>query len=134
MIPDENTARAYVDSFCYEQWADALRNFLGHSGETMIALEKKEQKYDKSTHPARFARIAKNWDKILDILNKELPGSEEIARILHTIGVSTDAQDLGLDKETLKLTFMATKDIRNKYVLSHLAWDMGVLDELCKQL
>lgn len=134
MTPDENIARAYVDSFCYEQWADVLRNFLGHSGETMIALEKKEQKYDKSTHPARFARIAKNWDEILDILNEELPGSEEIARILHTIGVSTDAQDLGLDKETLKLTFMATKDIRNKYVLSHLAWDMGVLDELCNQL
>lgn len=28
-------------------------------------------------------------------------------------------------------TFKATKDIRDKYVLSRLAWDQGVLDELC---
>lgn len=133
MTPNEDAARTFVDNFCYEEWADVLRNFLGHSGETMIAQEKNERKFDKSTHPARFALIAKNWNKILDILN-QLPGSEEIARILHTIGISTDVQDLGIDKETLRLTFLATKDIRNKYVLSHLAWDMGILDKLCELL
>ena len=133
MKPDENTAKAYVESFCYEQWADVLRKFLGHSGETMIDQEKKEQKYKKSAHPVRFALIAKNWDKIQDILN-QLPSSQEIAKILNVIGISTDVHDLGIDKETLKLTFLATKDIRNKYVLSHLAWDMGVLDELCEYL
>ena len=134
MTPNEDTAKAYMDSFSYEEWADVLRKFLGQSGETMIAQERKEQKFNKSAQPARFALIAKNWDKILDILNKELPGCEEITRILNTIGVSTDVQELGVDKETLRLTFLATKDIRNKYVLSHLAWDMGVLDALCEQL
>ena len=133
MTPDENTAKAYVESFCYEQWADVLRKFLGHSGETMIDQEKKEQKYKKSAHPVRLALIATNWDKIQDILN-QLPSSQEIAKILNVIGISTDVHDLGIDKETLKLTFLATKDIRNKYVLSHLAWDMGVLDELCEYL
>ena len=134
MTPDENIAKAYVDSFSYEEWADVLRKFLGRSGETMIAQEKKEQKYNKSAHLARFALIMKNWDKMLDILNKELPSCDEITRILNIIGISTDVQDLGVDKETLRLTFLATKDIRNKYVLSHLAWDMGVLDELSEQL
>lgn len=134
MTPNENTAKAYMDNFSYEEWSEVLRKFLGHSGETMIAQEKKEQKYNKSAQPARFALIAKNWDKILDILNEELPSYDEIARILNIIGISTDVQDLGVDKETLKLTFLATKDIRNKYVLSHLAWDMGVLDALCEEL
>ena len=133
MTPNEDTAKASVDRFCYEQWADVLRKFLGHSGETMIAQERKEQKYNKDAHPARFALIEKNWDIILGILN-QLPSSEEISRILNTIGISEDIQELGIDKETLRLTFLATKDIRNKYVLSHLAWDMGVLDELCEYL
>ena len=31
-------------------------------------------------------------------------------------------------------TFRATKDIRDKYVLSRLAWDLGVLEELCETL
>lgn len=134
MTPNANTAMAYVDSFSYEKWADVLRNFLGHSGETMIAQEKKEKKYCKVLHPARFALIAKYWDEILEILNEELPGSGEIARILDIIGISKDVKSIGVDKDTLRLTFMATKDIRNKYVLSHLAWDMGVLDKLCEYL
>ena len=134
MTPDANTAMAYVDSFSYEKWADVLRNFLGHSGETMIAQEKKEKKYCKVLHLARFALIAKYWNKILEILNEELPGSGEIARILDIIGISKDVKSIGVDKDTLRLTFMATKDIRNKYVLSHLAWDMGVLDKLCEYL
>ena len=34
----------------------------------------------------------------------------------------------------MRLSFRATKDIRDKYVLSRLAWDLGVLDELCALL
>ena len=30
----------------------------------------------------------------------------------------------------LKTTFLATKDIRDKYVLSRLLWDVGRIDEL----
>lgn len=132
--PDTEKAKAYVDSFSYEAWIEQLRNFLGSSAETMIVQETREGKYNKETHPARFARIAENWDGIVDILNEELPTSTELRRILQTIGISADLQDFGVDSDTAKLTFQATKDIRDKYVLSRLAWDLGVMDELCNLL
>ncbi|MBR5022129.1 MAG: sn-glycerol-1-phosphate dehydrogenase [Oscillospiraceae bacterium] len=132
--PNAEKAKAYVDRFCYEVWKEQLRNFLGNSAETMIAQESRERKYNKESHPARFARIAENWDAIVDILNEELPTSTELKRILQTIGISADLQDLGVDSDTAKLTFQATKDIRDKYVLSRLAWDLGVMDELCALL
>lgn len=50
---------------------------------------------------------------------------EVLAKIMDTIGMVTACA---------KLTFEATKDIRDKYVLSKLAWDMGVLDELAEKL
>ena len=50
MTPDAEKARAYVEAFDYEAWAAQLRTFLGRSGETMIALEKREGKYRKDTH------------------------------------------------------------------------------------
>ena len=134
LSPDEAKAKNYVQSFSYEVWKEKLRAFLGNSAETMIAQEEKEQKYDKSTHSARFQKIAENWEKILHILNEELPDCRELANILDTIGISTDAQNIGVNQKDLRMTFLATKDIRNKYVLSHLAWDMGVLDELCELL
>jgi len=132
--PNAEKAKAYVDDFSYESWKEQLRDFLGNSAETMITQEIREGKYVKETHPARFARISENWDRIVDILNEELPTSTELRRILQTIGISADLQNLGVDSDTAKLTFQATKDIRDKYVLSRLAWDLGVMDELCNLL
>lgn len=134
VTPDAQKARVYVDSFSYEDWKTELRAFLGESAETMIAQEERERKYDKSTHPARFSRIAENWETILRILDEELPAADEIEKILETIGVSTDLSNFSAEGKAVRLSFKATKDIRDKYVLSRLAWDLGVLEELCQLL
>ncbi len=132
--PDRETANAYVEAFSYDDWKTQLRTFLGSSAETMIDQEKREKKYDKATHKARFARIAQNWDAILQILQDELPSSEKLGEILDTVGISRDLNTIGVDSSIAKMTFKATKDIRDKYVLSRLAWDLGVLDKLCELL
>lgn len=134
MTPDAEKARAYVEAFDYEAWAAQLLAFLGRSGETMIALEKREGKYRKDTHPARFARIQACWPEILRILGEELPSAEALSQLLSRLGMPQDASVIGVDTETMRLSFRATKDIRDKYVLSRLAWDLGVLDELCALL
>ena len=132
--PDIEKAKRFVDEFSYENWKSQLRAFLGNSAETMIAQEAKEQKYDKTTHPARYAVIEQNWENILQILEEELPAVEVLSGIMDTIGISMDLQTIGVDFSTARMTFKSTKDIRDKYVLSRLAWDLGVLDELCELL
>lgn len=96
----------------------------------MIAKEREEQKYDKSTHLARFQRIAEHWDTILQILDEELPTADRLRQIMDTIGISCALNTIGVDAGCAKLTFKATKDIRDKYVLSRLAWNLGILDDL----
>ena len=134
VIPNEEVAKSYVESFSFEDWKEELRAFLGNSAETMIAQEEKEQKYDKTKHPASFARISENWHEILKILHEELPSYQQLSEILDTIGISKDLQTIGVDSQTAKMTFRATKDIRDKYVLSRLAWDLGILEDLCELL
>ncbi len=132
--PDEKKAREFVSAFDYNLWAAQLRAFLGTSGETMIALEAKEGKYDKSKHPERFRLIAQNWDAILQILRQELPARGEMEKLMDAVGISADLQQLGVDSACARQTLRATKDIRDKYVLSRLAWDLGILEELCQLL
>ena len=134
VTPDREKAFAAVEAFDYEDWCDQLRLFLGASGETMIVQEQKERKYDKSTHPARFQKIVDNWDQIQQILAQELPSAAELSGILDVIGISKDLNTIGVDSQCAKLTFKATKDIRDKYVLSRLAWDLGILEELAEKL
>ena len=132
--PDFEKANAYVAAFDQAAWEQTLREFLGKSSEAMIALEKKEGKYRKDTHPARFQIIANNWDRILQIMDEELPSSAEIAKLLDTIGISKDLSAIGVDTQCARTTFKATKDIRDKYVLSRLAWDLGIIDELAESI
>ena len=134
MTPDEAKASAYVAGYSFPEWCETLRAFVGTGAEAMIAQEAKEGKYNKSTHPARFALIRDNWDAIVKIINEEIPSAADIEKILVTIGISPDIAQLDLTSDDAKLTFQATKDIRDKYVLSRLAWDLGVMDELCALL
>ncbi len=130
LAPDYEKAGVYVDAFDFSAWEQTLREFLGNGAEAMIAQEKKEGKYRKETHKARFKIIEKNWNQILKIIEEELPSSQELKTLLDTTGISTDLQTIGVDTVCARMTFKATKDIRDKYVLSRLAWDLGVLDEL----
>jgi len=134
ITPDWEKANAYVQGFDLEDWNTQLRKFLGSSAETMIQLEKKEGKYRKDTHEARFRLIAESWEKILKILQEELPEYEELCKLVDAVGISRDLEDIGVSREDARITFRATKDIRDKYVLSRLAWDLGILEELCEIL
>lgn len=134
VTPDREKAFAAVAAFDYGAWSQQLLSFLGKSGQTMIDQEQKERKYDKSTHPARYEKIVEHWQDILQILDQELPCAAELSRIMEVIGISKDLTTLGVDRQCAQLTFKATKDIRDKYVLSRLAWDLGILEELAEKL
>lgn len=128
IFPDKETALGYVNSFSYDEWAKTLKTFVGKGADAMIALEKKEEKYSLTAHKERLDIIIGKWDKICDIIRKEIPKRKEIEVILDSIGAPKLPRDIGL-ADDLKTTFSATKDIRDKYVLSRLLWDIGLLDD-----
>lgn len=127
MIPDRKKALDYVTAFDYTKWSAVLREFLGKAAESMIALEEKEQKYNKENHKKRLDYIICHWEEILQIIREELPPSAELEKLFDKIGAPKTLQEIGVEEAILPLTFEATKDIRDKYVLSRLCWDLGVI-------
>lgn len=130
ITPIREKALAYANSFEYEDWSKCLKEFLGKSADEMIALEAKEGKYNKELHAKRLEVIIENWDDILAIIAEELPSSEQIEKIMTEIEAPKTMEEIGLEDTSLEMTFKATKDIRDKYVLSRLAWDLGIIEEL----
>lgn len=127
--PERQKALAYVDSFCYDDWCKQLRKLLGAGAETMIALEAREGKYDKAKHAARLETILANWDGILQIIEQELPPLDELEALLDKLGAPKSLGDIGIEETLLPVIFSATRDIRDKYVLSRLLWDLGIAPE-----
>lgn len=129
ITPDRERAKAYATSFDLDAWWEELRGFLGKGAESMIALEETEQKYSIEKHAKRIEVIISNWDAILSVI-EELPAADELEKLMDTIGAPKTLEEIGLTDDILPLSFKATKDIRDKYVLSRLAWDLGVIEEM----
>ena len=130
ITPDREKALAYAAAFDKEAWFSQLRQLLGKGAESMIALEAKEGKYDVAAHKERLEVILAHWDEILQIMDEELPSSAQLDVLMDTIEAPKTLASIGVDEGMLPVIFRATKDIRDKYVLSRLAWDLGVLDEI----
>jgi glycerol-1-phosphate dehydrogenase [NAD(P)+] len=134
IIPNREKALAYAKNFDFADWSEQLRTFVGKGAEAMIALEAKEKKYDLGKHAARLEVILEKWDDILRIIDEELPSVEEFEAILDSIEAPKTLEEIGLDSSTLAMTLKSTKDIRDKYVLPSLLWDIGELDEVCNKV
>lgn len=126
---DEEKAIKYVNGFDFGKWSKELKSFLGKGADAMIIQEEKDGKYNSEKHRDRLDIILKNRDKILEIIDDELPDIEEIKHLFDVLGLPDSCDKLGIDKNILPMTFKATKDIRDKYVFSRLAWDLGIIDE-----
>ena len=130
ITPNREKALAHARSFDLTAHNEQLRAFLGKGGQSMIAIAEKEGKYDLTKHAKRLENILANWDEILKIMDEELLPYEELEQVLDTLGAPKTAADIGIDQCLVPITFRMTKDIRDKYVLSRLCWDLGVLDEI----
>ncbi len=128
--PDPEQARAHAESFDKAAHFEMLRRLLGRGAEAMICLDSREQKYALPGHKKRLETIISNWDKILGIISAELPPSARLEQLMKAVGLPTDPAELGLDGD-IKSVFSATKDIRDKYVLSRLVFDLGLEDDIC---
>lgn len=99
----------------------------------MILQEKTEGKYDLTKWETRIDRIIERWDDILKVIN-ELPSRQEIYDKFKYIGAMTDISEMDISEETARQTFMATKDIRDKYIGTRLLFDLGLIDEFAEEL
>lgn len=130
IAPNADKALAYTGAFDLKAWHTQLRQLLGKGAESMIVLEEKEGKYDLTSHAKRLDILLSHWEEILQIIREELPASDNLERLLDTLGIPKALSQIGTADAMLPVIFSATKDIRDKYVLSRLAWDLGILDEL----
>lgn len=130
IAPNREKALAHASSFNKEEWSVGLRALLGKGAESMIALEEKEGKYDTYDHKTRLEKILLNWTEILQIIAEELPSSGALEKLLEDMDLPKNLEQMGTSETLFPAIFRATGDIRDKYVLSRLAWDLGITEEL----
>lgn len=130
ITPDRDKALKYTKAFDASLWNNELKKLLGKSSEPILELEKKEDKYNIKNHEKRLEIIVSDWEKIVKIIDEEIPSESEFEQILDVIGSPKEIEEIGIDSDLIPTIFKASKDIRDKYILPKLLWDIGILDEI----
>ena len=133
-VPERDKALKFAQGFDYEEYKKMLKSFIGRGADAMIQLEEKEQKYSVKEHKKRLSVIIDNWDKIIKIVDEEIPSVTELEKLYDKLGMPKTAKEIGIDGAIVPETFEVTKDIRDKYVLSRLCWDLGIMEEMRGEL
>lgn len=122
---DVDKAVRHAESYDLEGHFSEMREKLGRGAEAMIALESREGKYDAAKHRTRIKKIAEKREDIVRIIDT-LPSSVELEAMMKQIGHPTDFAEMGLTDDDVNTAVEFARDIRDKYVLGRLLWDLGI--------
>ncbi len=77
----------------------------------------------------RLETLVDNWGSILGEAGRTLRSRASLERELDAAGAPTRFADLGVDRDRARRAILHSKDIRSRYTILHLAWELGMLEE-----
>lgn len=134
LTPDAAAAAAAFASFDFAAWNEVLQAQLGSAAAQMIANAAGSARYNAARHAQRLNNIVSHWGEICAVIDRELPSYGTLLALLRRIGAPTAPADFGLDNACAPTVFKMTRDVRDKYILSTLAFDLGVLDRIAAEM
>ena len=132
--PDRARAEAHMRAFRPAEWEAQTRRIFGRTAGDVLSIEEKAHKNDPAAHAARLDRILANWDGILRAIDEELPDYGTLRAVMERAGLPVRPSELGISVEDTVDAFRASRDIRDKYLMSSMIWDLGVMDEFAGYL
>lgn len=128
MTPSREQAEAAMRAFDPAAWEQNVRRVFGKAAPTLINSENNLwHKNDPEAHQRRLDVILAHWEDILRIIDEELPDTESIITLMEKVGMPIHPADIDESPQDTYDAFLASRDIRDKYLTSSLLWDLGLL-------
>lgn len=133
MNPDLDKITQTAHSFDKGKWTEDVRILFRQAAPGVIRINEKEKINDLDERLARVARIIGQWDKIVEIL-RDVPPLKEIEAVLKKAEAPVTLKELGVDRETVINGLIYAKEVRARYTVLQLAWDLGVLNLFAEEI
>ena len=131
--PTMERVEAAADAFDPIAWEQNLRRVFGATAEQFVVMEQTAQKNEKSGRMKRAETTISNWDTVLKIA-ETAPSFAEIEALMKAIGMPTTPEEIGIGKQETVDAFICSRDVRDKFQLSSMLWDIGYMEEIAAWL
>ena len=126
---DFDAARAAARAYDLVEWKENIRIAYGPAADGVIAMEAKSQKNATADRLKRIDTMQARWAEITALL-KTLPSSQRIMSLLRSLESPCLPSEIAVDSTMLKNTFLYCKEVRARYTILQMVWDLGLLDRL----
>lgn len=128
LTPSRARAQAAMDAFSPQRWESNVRRVFGKTAPAVLAMEARFDKNGRAGWQARLDTILAHWPDILRIMQEELPPRRQIEDVMRLAGMPMTPAQLGINRQDTADAFVCSRDIRDKYLISSLLWDIGEMD------
>lgn len=133
VTPDFESARAAAERYDKAQWEREVRTVYGSAAQEVLNLEASAGKNDTEKRLMRIDSMERQWDNIRNQL-KTLPPAAELRTLLETVGCPCTPEEIGVDDALLRQTIRYAKELRARYTLLQIIWDLELTDELTERV
>lgn len=126
---DFDKALKHAEEFDYNDWVKNIKLKYKHAANDVIKLEQKTNKNSKEEHKIRIQKINQNWDEIIDTIKDIIPSTEELKAMLIKVGAPITPNQVEVDSTTVSDSIKIAKELRARYTVLQLLWDVGLLEE-----
>lgn len=135
VVPDTGHATSRRAAFSQKEWEDTMTRIFGSVAPVIIRGEREIwHKNDEEGHARRLKRIVDSWDEIVRAIDEELPDAQDTISRLHALAFPTTPADIGFDHADTVDAFIGSREIRDKYLVSSMLWDLGLLETFTRYL
>ncbi|MGI5893394.1 MAG: sn-glycerol-1-phosphate dehydrogenase [Candidatus Merdivicinus sp.] len=133
MPVDFGKAAEHARNFDWTKWREQVRKGYGAAADGVFALEKTAQKNAVEPHRERLAYIQEHWTELRKVIRETLPSSQKVAGLLQELGGAAYPDEIGVEPELVKEAILLAKELRNRYTILQLLWDLGLLDQFAEE-
>ncbi len=112
-----------------EAWTARMRALYGVTAGGIIALEDAAGKNDPAKRNRRLEAMKAQWPEIRRIIREELPPAEEMEDLLRSLSAPVRPTQIGLKPEAAAEAVEAAKELRDRYTLLQILWDLGLTEK-----
>ena len=127
-VSKEEADKAYA-AFSQEEWEKEMEEVFGPTAVNVIEGEKVWQKNGEEKHLSRLNNLINRWDEVMKAIDEELPAGTAIQDSMLAVGMPTKPEELGLDQGAVHRAYLGSREIRDKYLLSSMLWDLGLMKD-----
>lgn len=120
-MPDEAAWRKQVEEICGDQ---------AH----VVFEQQKDKTFDKAAIQKRIESIVAHEVEIKQVIRETVKYIQPLENALKTLGAPTTAEEMCVSPGELRTSFLWAKEMRPKYVVLDLAYDLGVLERIADEI